>query len=401
MKKLLFMAALAGFALTSCTNDHEEDTVNKNEPQKITFASPVMYGHTRANIVDAEQGGPTGSHLPYDMRETFRVFGATYTTSDNSVDWSTNAVYGEGAGEIAYYNQYLKGWDTQTPHFWEASKLYTFAAYSPAEIADDCNSTEPTINDKGLKIPAYTTPAMGQQYDLMYAPAVYNKTSSSIETPNADQYNGVNLVFKHALSSVHFKVGVHPDYLKTIVGDKATEANKFNIKSITITGVAATGAFDEKASTNSETGAALDYVAHVDATGYDHWNPSGTAGDYEFVNAPFTLSYTSEDENKTYDKVAKDLQEINAENHIGFMIPQALTNAATITIKWAYDSADQTDVVLRLNGNDINSITEAWKMGKRYTYTIMFSKNRIYFAPQVSDWTDDNPTTPNAPIVIQ
>ena len=40
-------------------------------------------------------------------------------------------------------------------------------------------------------------------------------------------------------------------------------------------------------------------------------------------------------------------------------------------------------------GTTKKAISE-WEMGKRYTYNLLFSLDKIYFAPEVTNWVDVN-----------
>ncbi len=374
MKKLLMMAALAGFAFASCTNDNEESYEANKAPQRITFASPVMYGNTRANIMDAEQGGTVGgTHIAYNKKETFRVFGVKYDAGK----WGVNQadVYGVD-GEEAFYSQSLGGWDTQLPRFWEAGKDYAFAAYSPNIVA----GTVAYDWTNGLTVNGYQTPAIGQQYDMMYAPAVKGLNDQSQlaagTNGNNDGYNGVNLVFKHALSSVHFKVCVHKD-------EPLNEKN-FTLNSITLAGVQDKGNFAENA-----------------ATGAAAWTDQAGTTSYDFVAEPYSPS-------KVAFNLADDVKSVNAANHIGFMVPQTLPEATQIVINYTVNLGTEQEPNMKdftktivLNAADLMPVTAKWEMGKRYTYTIaLTASNRIYFAPSVDDWTDVEPTPGNNPIVL-
>ena len=82
------------------------------------------------------------------------------------------------------------------------------------------------------------------------------------------------------------------------------------------------------------------------------------------------------------------------------LLPQALahgTNNVTVTVNYTVaqngGSALPQTAVIKLkdltesSSGSATAVTE-WQLGKRYTYTIVFGLEEIYFDPAVADWTD-------------
>lgn len=396
---IVLLVILTSAVITGCSS---EDTMPVYEQQRITFTPPVVKGITRADnnldyTTDMEVGVSSEDLIkavPFSTNDAFRVFGARYNNADVTPDpWSGGTSEYTDDGAVVKFSPYpINGWDTQYAHYWHSTDRYCFSAYYPATITN-CESVVylgPAMTDKGhLHITGFTTPAMGLQYDLMFAPAVYDKVRPSAVTAGSGNngYNGVNLVFQHALSSIHFKVRVKPEALAGYTDqEKETEAAKYKVNQITITGVYSKANFTQNCH-HEKDGNGWKYVAvHNDNTGYDWWgslsNPDVT---YDFIASPISGIPHAE---------ARDIKLLNQNNHIGFMIPQNLKDkqAAVVTVKWQYGGGEE-----KTSTEVLNTLTTEWKMGYRYTYTISFSgeDDTIIFSPSV-----DGMGTPDGDISI-
>ena len=67
------------------------------------------------------------------------------------------------------------------------------------------------------------------------------------------------------------------------------------------------------------------------------------------------------------------------------LLPQTLPDGAQFTITYTIQSQGSSEIP-QIATQTIKVLTPTWEMGKRYTYTIVFSLNQIFFTPEVSAW---------------
>lgn len=249
------VAMLAGL-LASCT----KDSASNEAPLEVGFANPVVEtGRTKAlsdaatkALSDAATKAVAGE-IPatYSIKEDFRVWSWYSTNTLSRLDATTNGSTANGTyffenikafhtGSSLDFTEY---WRLTPAYYWPKAGYLSFHAVSPADFASYCN---PASGDKfehnwgssaapGLKLYGYTVEDdPTKQIDLMYSDFVFNKRRSDYNdnNPYDDKegddkegddntkyvYNGVNVLFHHAQSSVHFKVGLDRDY--EIVGGR-------------------------------------------------------------------------------------------------------------------------------------------------------------------------------------
>ena len=225
MKKLFFIAAMAGAALVSCT---------KNEPapfeseQQITFAAPVVGLNTKA-VNEVWNNYPTDAAYDFVVWGYYYA-GGTYTAFADGQPYMNNVTVS--------YDGTLSGWAPATSYYWPKNGSLTFIAYSPATL----KATEDiTVTKAGIQIEDYTVDAdAAKQVDLLFSERAYNKKSvdddfaGSGETDKEpsvtdDRYAGVHLSFKHALSSILFTARTKGTYTGTTITLK--EISLLNVKS--------------------------------------------------------------------------------------------------------------------------------------------------------------------------
>ena len=329
MKKSLVLMALAGVALASCVNDVADVAQNEQKKALIGFQSPVIYQNATSRYVAGEISGTT-----YPKEESFMV--AARTTAGN---WEAGTAYWTGFEKVSYVGA-QNGWKTSTDYYWPTNPL-SFVAYSPAELPAT-TLADVTYTNAGWNFDDFVVPTdQTQKIDLLYSDLITNQTGNGAN----GGYYGVPVVFKHALSSIHFKVvkaaGVTADVI---------------LKSITISGVKNKGDF------NGAT-----------------WTAAADAG----------VSYVTDGSSLEFDKDGKDVA-----NSL-LLMPQALTGVKMV-VEYSVNGVDKTTSELVLNnltGSSKNGTTtiSAWAPGTRYTYILNYSalaEDLIYFAPSVTDWTD-------------
>lgn len=386
MKKLFFIAAIAGAALVSCTKNEVAPSVN--EQQEISFAAPVISTSTKVTEVANN----------YDTDLTFSVWAHYY---DQANDGSVYTNFADGEvymNEVPVkYDDALKGWKNEaTTYYWPKNGSLTFIAYSPSAVASNAD-----VDANGIKFTDYVVGAPANQVDLLYSERAYNKTAVDRATASANPYAGVQINFKHALSSILFKVKAHADYAGTVLTVK-----KIEVLNAYSTGDFTQGLADQDGATTGQKVT----INEVETQTKAEWSDYATETIYTAYESTtgIVLSHT----NAVYTHNATATATTNTTDLI--LLPQDLKHTTTtkdVTIKVTYTlengdteaPIEQVAEVSLVTGNANDYFTDgtnkisAWEMGKRYTYTIEVGLNEIYFDPSVEAWTPVG-VQPNIPI---
>ena len=380
MKKLFFIAALAGAALVSCTKNEVAPVVA--EQSEITFM-PVV-----GNVTKAPVAGELGED--YSDAESFIVnawyqadnVSATFDpTKDVSVYMNKvtakfksgnvdNVSSGEAGAWFPYNGDYVS-------YFWPKNGHLTFSAYSPAETS----GTTAFDQTSGLTITDFSVQSdITKQYDLLFSDRTYAKKSSTATSASSSKYDGVDIKFNHALSSIVVKAKTAANY----------GTNAITIKDVKFINVYSKGTFKENLTTGTETESnSAKWVAQSTETEYDLYAPT--------TNISLTETY-------------QELNTSGATNPDCILLPQpfnhtATSNQVTLVVNYTIKNGDGTSIDQvatfplhakayegDLNGDDDtddageDAIT-SWEMGKRYTYNLTFTLETVYFAPKVDVWT--------------
>lgn len=348
MKKVLLFAAAASVAFTSCVKNEPAPEIGASD-SKITFEAPAVSGITRAALVPGEIVSP------YSKAEHFSVYALyfpnNYTAFADGTAFMTNE-------ETAYNaaNGTKGGWDTETAggqaYYWPKNGTLTFAAYSPSGADDDC-----TVNwdAQGFTFENFTVqqnPA--QHYDLMFSERSYDRQASTGGTT----YDGVDINFKHALSSIVFQVKKMEEYA----------GHTITVTDITLKNAYETGTFKQGLADNG--------TATTTAAAWSG-QTSENAG-YSVLTANEIVASTA----------ATKL--VNVTPLI--ILPQATahgTNNIMIDVKYKIHNGtgeiEQSATIDIADGT--YNITE-FELGKRYIFTLNFGLNKIYFSPEVEVWED-------------
>lgn len=263
----------------------------------------------------------------------------------------------EGDGDAA--------WFPVDTYFWPKNGKLTFSAYYPSDLINEHSYEKAAVavNAKtGIEIKNYTIDDPTKQVDVMYSTRVFDRISSTQTDVNKD-YDGVDIVFNHALSAVSFKAKVKEDY-----GTDAVKINKIEIK-----GAIARGTFNEGYTTGAK-----------GETAHPAWGAPVDA-------AEKTMDYVVFKE--TDGQVLNtDAKEVGVDC---IVLPQTFTTGIVIEVSYSIKYKDGAGVkyleqtatfplqnTTTNNGTDI----EAWEMGKWYHYSLTFTLDKVYFAPSVSDW---------------
>lgn len=352
MNKNLLMAIAVGAALTGCVkNETANDAVTSKA--KIGFEAPVVSGITRGTGVAGEIG--TTYHTNENFSVYARYYQATYTTFDAGTSYMDNV-------ETAYETS-DNYWDSENAggqaYYWPKVGSLTFGAYSPSRATNDCTVTWEASGFKFTGFKVKENPA--QHYDLMFSERVYDK---SHDEPSSTSYaGGVDINFKHALSSIVFKV-------------KAAEAydnHTITVKSIKVKNAYDTGNFDQKLEDN------------------------GTAK----TTAPVWEAQTNE--NAGYEAVTKADGEVltttaaplTNPNPI-IILPQATDHTASdgnkvaIEVVYTIDNGTTPTPVEQRHSAYVSDLSiDEFEIGKRYTFTLSIGLHKITFSPKVEPWIDE------------
>lgn len=350
-KTLLMMAVAAGAMLTGCVKN---ETANGGavSGSKISFEAPAVTGITRAALVPGEIG--TG----YDKGEHFSVY-ALYFANGTYTEFGDGTMYMKNV-ETAY-EETDNYWDSENAggqaYYWPNKGSLTFAAYSPSGAANDCTVAWGAAGFTFTDFTVQNNPAA--HYDLLFSERAYNKTQS--ETSSTTYKGGVDITFKHALSSVVFKTKLGDTY----------EGHTIKLKNITLKNTFTTGAFNQGLvdENNAETtAAAWTGQATENTTGYVAFNGS------EVINS------------------TTDAVEPTGATRL-IVLPQELAhdgaNNVTIDVLYSIHNGSATiDQTATIDVTD-HSLTE-FEIGKRYIFTLIIGLDKITFSPKVDEWVDVN-----------
>ena len=342
MKKLFFIAAIAGAALVSCTKNELAPSVTAQE--EISFAAPVVGAQTKVY-------GAIGA--TYNTGESFDVW-CVYNVDDIAA-WGGTPYFSD---VTASYDATAGGWTLNPKYYWPATGQLSFVALSPS-----MSTTTQYTAEKGFEITGWSQGATEAAIvDLMYsnesrnnAKLEFNAAGEEI-SGDANSYKGVDITFNHALSYLVFKVKTATDYSAT---------TDFRLNAITLSGIYREGDFQQK----------VDGV-----TNPDPWteNTSGAIGTYVAYTGG-TLEFDS--------NVPTDIVPETTGKQI-ILLPQALADGKQkLTINYQISTDGGTNWIDQVQEIDLSkgSIT-AWEMGKKYTYTLSISMTEIILDPAVDVW---------------
>ena len=348
MKKLLFIAAIAGAALVSCTKNEVAPVA---EQQEITFAAPVVGPQTKA------QYGEIG--VNYNEAEHFGVY-AVHSAADLT-KWADGTLY---MGTTGVGLECLKAagenyWAPATPYYWPKEGKLSFAAYSPFGVTGTV-----TYGAAGLSVVGHTVSTnTAEHVDFLYAPRIYNYQESTMDKATKEEagdddskykYDGVNILFEHAMSSIVFNVARAADIdANTII----------TLNSITLEKPYLKADFNETIT---------DGPSYTAAPAWSNWASATDVVTYSTASVPLTTTLT-EYVNNTDDDI--------------ILIPQTLTDDVKVVLN--YDiTTPGSHTINQVTSIQLNAHTPAWGMGTRYTYNITIGMEEIIFDPAVTPWTD-------------
>ena len=275
----------------------------------LTFEAPAV--GTQSKAVSGDMG------VTYDISESFRVWG---WLSFNDIQWSNFTTTGAFDGPLdgsEYFGNvkaihggknYLKldYWYLNPVYYWPKAPdarlaihaLSPYDVYSDTPAESDCTSIEHHWQNGsgqpvGFVVNGFTVkdnPA--DQYDLLYSDYTFNAKRANYTgdpydeppviqpdpenptLPDPDKpyvYNGINLLFNHALSSVQIKVKQDKDY--EIEGSRI----RFFLTNVELRNAYKTGTFYENRSASANVASAPN--AYASPIGRAYWTSQSNAMD--------------------------------------------------------------------------------------------------------------------------
>lgn len=370
MKKFFFLAALASIALASCV---------KNEPAKVDSQKEISFTPVVAKTTKAPTTPVTGEiATSYDTNESFGVFGfyceednynpASATVYMDNIKCKYNSSINDDADEGT-----AGAWVPTSTYYWPKNGKLTFSAYSPADAA-----TAGTITcdkKKGLKISGFSVQTdVTNQYDLLYSDRAYNKTTS-IGATNPT-YDGVDILFHHALSSIHVMVKADVSY----------PANTITINSINILNAYFNGDFVENLTTGTET----------DSKATSNWEGhNNEIGTFVIGNSGIDISTTTDytQYGTTALMLPQAFDHTGSSNHVKLQVNYTIKNGDGTTLPQVSTFDLTTEANTGVVGG-VPSTFNQWVKGYRYTYNITIGLKQVYFAPSVDPWENATITVP-------
>ena len=379
MKKLFFMTAVVGLALTSCSQE-DLGMPNQGDQNEITFAAPVVGKLTRASEV--------GNNYPTDPAYNFAVWAHYYEG-----DFTT------AANGTLYMDEVVMGFDgtsTWAPvsakYYWPKNGTLTFVGYSPASVNAKASYTDGKITFTDYVVATDKS----NQVDLMFSERTYNQkkytanasdkttddkvgTGSTSPDPTnpKDPYTGAHLVFKHALSSILFNVKTDKDYI--------AEGTQITLTGLTLNKVATQGTFVQNIA-----GGQVSTVAPTTKNGEgDDWTVvDASKKSYAIDNANMLLTTTPYWPAVSEYNAAAPANFVNGLRKTDLMlIPQSLANV-TLTVNYTIQS-ETGAVIPQTSTINLSSLTgDDWDWGYRYIYTITIGLEEITIEPYVTPWTE-------------
>ena len=306
----------------------------------IAFPPPLVSAATKAY-------GPE-SNYPEDL--SFGVFGLYYPSGYFNGWKSTDGSVPYIDGAEFKYDKIIEGsgtWISDPAYYWQKTGRMTFAAWSPFSVNDAVS-----YGADGLTVTDFSTERNGMT-DLMYSNRIYDKSLSVGSNP---KYDGIDIVFHHALSSLRFTA-------------KAMEGTSYNVKidRIVLYGFNRKGTFKE----------------NVDET-----NPR------EYHSKPSW-------ENVTDFYTHKDSLAVSGDTLTTFVIPQGITDDVRMRVYYSIQIGSATFVPtvsndILLSGKTVSGTTDViaeWEIGKRYTYNLTLGLQQIRFSVNVGNWHDTEEKT--------
>lgn len=348
MKKYFIIAVAAVVALAACTKNNVETPVAK----EISYNAVSAKNATKAII-------NTAFYAPTDP--AFGIWGLYQAT-----DWSTNhsnsvwiGASASAATQISYGKDAQnttnsEAWRNRTSvDYWPLTGSLVFMGYSPYTNVSGKASIAVTDNKATLTVANFETTTGSWVDDLMWSDAVEassNTTNYDADGNNTTTYNGVPVVFHHALSQIAIYAKTDKDY--------AAQDYTFTITALSVT-------VDDKATLTVADDLSVDPTVTWTEPATD-----ATRTVLSSASAALTTSFVKQGDSF-------------------LVIPQTLTAAQdiiTLTYQVVHNGVTSTATkTINLTAGDSVTLSSFAKNTK-YNLNLVFSIDEIKYSPAIVDW---------------
>lgn len=372
MKKTIIILA---FALASFTGCVSKDMYGHQEGgEEISFSTPVVGAMTKSsNPSEVPHYGEIDTTYPTD--EFFTVFAVQHASPSNYDGWSSaNATYYINGVAFAYDTRY-NGWSGSSElkpeadrkaYSWPLGSVLSFGCYSPtnAHSATPGNGTGTFVYAAdGLSVTDFSVHSDASlQQDLMYAERIYNKTSNN-NTPGG--YNGLDLTFRHMLSSIRFTVKQDREYTGVSINLTSIELGKVQYK----------GSFKENIDQTEDANA-----IYSSAPKWTEVSPELTTTGYQAYSGETLLSTEIQELSGALLLMPQLINDYDESLNLHTNLDAYITVGYEVTIS---GHTYEQSATVRLS-----DLTDKWEMGNRYIYNISIGYDVITFSPTVGEWED-------------
>lgn len=342
MKKYLIIAAAALVALAACTKSE----VNSADLQKEIGYNAVTAKATKA-IINNTYYAPTDP--------AFGIWGL-YQETNFSTNKSSSVWVGTDASTSAQISYTDNTWkNASSTDYWPLTGTVVFMGYTPYANVNSKAAIAVADSKVTLTVTDFESATGSYVDDLMWSDAVEksaNDTNYDADGTNATTYDGVPVVFHHALSQIIVKAKTDKDY--------ASEDYTFTVTGITMT-------VDDKAT--------LTVADDLSA------DPTVTWTEPADDTTPTILTSGSTALTTTF------VQQGDAV----LVIPQTLTageDYLTVTYKVEHNGVTSSKTAtINLTAGSHDALT-AFVVNKKYNLNLIFSLDEIKYSPSVVAWEE-------------
>lgn len=348
MKKFFILAAAAVVALAACTKNN----VDESALREISYNAVAGKNATKAII-------NTAYYAPTDP--AFGIWGL-YQATDWSTNHSNNVWIGASASAATQITYGLDAASTANSEawrnrssvdYWPLTGSIVFMGYSPYANVSSKAAISVTDNKATLTVTNFQTTTGSWVDDLMWSDAVEksaNDTNYDADGNNTPTYNGVPVVFHHALSQITVYAKTDKDY--------TAEDYTFTITALSVT-------VDDNATLT-----VADDLTNAPTVTWTEPATDATRTVLSAASPALTTSYVQQGDSF-------------------LVIPQTLTAAQdiiTITYQVVHNGVTSSATkTINLTAGDSVALT-AFANNTKYNLNLIFSMDEIKYSPDIVDW---------------
>ncbi|CDC65900.1 uncharacterized protein BN777_00856 [Bacteroides sp. CAG:770] len=297
---------------------------------------------------------------------THNVFASWAYYLPNGKSWDANRTEAKeyiSSSEISFNDGVWK--DKKISYYWPNGGSLTFFAYSlnrnNLELKHEETGHSYPIEchnaDNAYGINATIDLKENKNLDLLVAEIAKDRTQNE----KFYSLNGVPTLFKHKFSRIQFAVKKKEEYTGATI----------TLNSIIFNNVAYAGHYSQFNKEEGHDTFTQDYCKEADLRGSIVY----TTTDFAVTSATDYAPVTETDETN-YIYMPQDFKNVTEDK------------IATIEVK--YTVTDKEGISKTYTKTlKVKDIFDSWKIGKRYTFNLIFSLNEINWAPAVGDWENE------------